>query len=166
MITINEIFFKKEIGVHVNDDLKEFVNMEIDKGRYIDGYDIAVKNGQLTSSEIDEIYSILDKQNLIDKSFISGAANTYKKYIYSTVLASYLWVDASNIIITNGLNLIRYSESEIKWETPRISWDGIECLRLFNDTIVGKWFEPPEYWSDFVVDYENGVLLKGQIISH
>jgi hypothetical protein len=39
-------------------------------------------------------------------------------------------------------------------------------MQLVNEYIVGKWFEPPEYWLDFIVDYEDGRLIKGQIINH
>jgi len=166
MISLTNIIFNNIIGLHIGDDLKAFVNDQINSGIFHSCYDIAVKNDNLNRHEIVELLESVIKFNSVNNKFIGLAADEYRNYIHSTIQARHLWVDNNNIIISNGIKMKRLSLDELNWETLRISWDGLEDIKYIgrDRVITGNWYQPPECWSKFIISYDSGNIIEGQVM--
>lgn len=48
-----------------------------------------------------------------------------------------------------------------RWETDRISWDGLRGFRIEGDTLYGEAWDPSERWAPFTVDLRDGSHTGG-----
>ena len=161
MKTISEIIFRFKTRQFINDDVKVYINNEIENGIYHDGYDIAVKSSLLTESEAVLLLETAAKNNKVNDEMIEDLSSVYLDMLVASIDGSYVWVDDDNVVFSNGLIVARYSFNGIMWKTRRISWDGISGLAYRDDKIHGKWFEPQDLWFEFEIDYDNGSVING-----
>jgi|JRYL01.1.fsa_nt_gb hypothetical protein len=70
------------------------------------------------------------------------------------------------ILCRQGLALARLVGTRLAWHTRRLSWDGIDRLRIEGDRIVGSAWNPFEQgWHDFSVDLQTGMSTGGSYAS-
>jgi len=68
------------------------------------------------------------------------------------------------LVLSNGLWLEAHGRGGFLWRSTRISWDGIQDLRVTGPEIHGKSYAPfplSGVWSDFRIDLATGERLEG-----
>jgi len=68
----------------------------------------------------------------------------------------------SLLILSDGMSLWALDASGIRWQTERISWDGIRALSLDDRRIAGEAYDPmKDTWASFDVDLAPGEVSGG-----
>jgi len=71
------------------------------------------------------------------------------------------------LIFSDDLRLWAMSASGVRWETGRISWDGIRGLPIEGNFIVGEAYDPmSDGWRQFTVELETGKVKGGSFRNH
>ena len=87
-------------------------------------------------------------------------ARTFGGYITGVLMLP----EADVMILNCGTRLEAYdaNASVLRWQTSRISWDGIEELRLEKDRLIGFAFDPRRV--PFEVDPRTGEVAGGAYV--
>ncbi|MEM9080644.1 MAG: hypothetical protein AAGC74_08140 [Verrucomicrobiota bacterium] len=148
--------------------IQQLVDDELNQGRWVDGYDIAVSNEPLGENEAQSLLSLVLKHYpdfKIDKEIL---LEIVEQQLPQSCLASVSWIvhESGAYALSDTLRVARFEKSQVVWRSPRISLDGIwfsslNCGKLEGLAWVGSSSVRPD--SPFVLDFETGELLQGQI---
>ncbi len=70
--------------------------------------------------------------------------------------------EASLLVVGNGIWLEAWDKSGMKWRSRRISWDGMQDLRIENETVLGlAWSPIDDRHHPFSVDLRTGAVDGG-----
>ena len=71
------------------------------------------------------------------------------------------------LIFADDLRLWAMSASGVRWETERISWDGIRGLAIEGQSVMGEAYDPmSDGWRRFSVEIETGKVKGGSYRAH
>lgn len=149
--------------------LKSFVNEVLDSGEWHDGFDIAVKTGDLDYYECTKLFDIVKTvypNDIIDSEKLKSLI---EHYLPQAGLTDIVWLVAEDgsLIITDSLRVARFFCDRVIWVTKRISWDGIKLNRINAGVIEGEWYSPinsQREWSPLKLSFDTGALLEGKEI--
>jgi hypothetical protein len=66
-------------------------------------------------------------------------------------------VEKGLFVLTDFTKLTAFSVEGVKWQTDRISWDGLRNIEIREDDIIGEaWSAPEETWIPFEIDILTG----------
>lgn len=168
---IVKTFLEITFGKEPKRSLKEFVNLALDRGEYWEGFEIAIKKSELDYQEYEELLDSFNKaygNNFPDESTIREIVEAKLPQAYFSKL-SWLVSESGEIYATDGLRVIKVFENKLVWETPRVSWDGINLSHLGNDKVHGQWYSPineDSPWNTLVLSAKDGTLREEEIIEH
>jgi len=148
--------------------LKSLVNDALDNGEYIEGFEVAIKKGDLDDHECSELLKLIDEHYPLDLDF-EKLDYLIDKHLPQSEVSTISWLvsDDCSLIITDTLRVAKFTNDELDWVTKRISWDGIKLFSLSNDEIVGEWYNPTsadDLWSPLKISLTSGKLIQGEEI--
>ncbi len=158
-----------EFGSDPKNSLKSIVNKALDEGEYFDGFEIAIKKHDLDYKEFDELlfaFKTAYLASIPDMDAIRALADRYLPQAYFTKM-SWLVSECGEIFATDGLRVAKFYNNTLIWVTRRISYDGINFVKLTENKLYGNWFNPVDDespWSELIISAEDGALLKGEVI--
>jgi hypothetical protein len=69
---------------------------------------------------------------------------------------------ANMVIFGDSTNFMAYGSGGLRWQSRRVSWDGIRFVTIENNEIVGEaWTPIGEMWQPFAVNITSGDLRGG-----
>ena len=148
--------------------LKRAVNQAVDNGHWIDGFEIAIKEGELDYYEVNELLEIISRvlpeTNISKDKFLALLDDTLPQSALSPV--NFLIADDMTIIASDGLRVARLTPSSCVWSTPRLSYDGIDLISINKNQINGlAWLlRPNEEMDRFTLSFIDGSILIGTIV--
>ena len=144
--------------------LKTFVNKALDNGEWHEGFDIAVKRGDLDQYETAELFDAVK----IAYPDVHFNVDVLRELIDQHLPASCIeivWLtgDDGSIIIADSLRVARFLDDSILWVTNRISWDGIALNKIENGEIFGEWYDATRSgFRPLRLSFDNGDLIEGE----
>jgi hypothetical protein len=78
-----------------------------------------------------------------------------------------LWVTESQLVILNdgGIRFSALGESDWRWHTQRLSWDGFERVTIDGPRILGQaWDAIDQCWLPFSIDLATGASQGGAYV--
>lgn len=158
-------------GLKFPQKIQALVDAELNEGRWVDGYEVAVTDGVVTGEEARELLRVaLDQQSelRIDPERLRAEV---AQHLPQSSFSDLEWIvaDGGSYGLTDRLRVARFDGDSLAWVTPRISWDGIEFDSLSGGEIRGRaWHLSDSVRPDdpFVLDFETGELKRGTIVGH
>ncbi len=151
--------------------LQGFINRAIDQGEYYEGFEIAIGKNNLDYQEYEELLASFNsayENSIPDMEKMSELFDKYLPQAYSSTL-SWLVSDLGEIFATDGLQVAKIHDGNLIWRTPRVSWDGINLLKLSENEIIGEWYSPIDEnspWSELRISMSDGALIVGEEIEY
>ena len=149
--------------------IQRLVDEELNRGRWVEGYDIAVSVEPLGVLEAERLLEVVLKQNEQLRINRNDLLQTVEDELPQSMGAKVLWIvdEDGSFALTDSLRVARFAAERIVWCSPRISFDGIEFCSLEDGRLKGKaWWlgshESPD--SPFCFDFDSGELLEGQVV--
>jgi len=150
--------------------IQRLVDEELNQGRWLDGYDLAVCLGGAVMEE-DDARKLL---NIVLTQYpsLKIGEQALRMAIEARFPGNYgeptSWIvdDSGAFALTDGLRVGRFEGTSIVWESPRISYDGISFDSLSEGKLRGRaWFlgshEAPDL--PFIIDFKTGEMLEGRV---
>jgi len=150
--------------------IQRLVDEELNQGRWLDGYDLAVCLGGAVMEEDDarKLLNIILTQYPSLRIDEPALREVLEARLPLSLFGSVSWiVDASGAFaLTDGLIVARFEGSSLVWESPRIAYDGISFDSLSEGKLRGRaWFlgshEAPDL--PFIIDFKTGEMLEGRV---
>jgi hypothetical protein len=162
-----ELFF----GSKFPQKIQRMVDGELNEGRWVDGYDLAVSRDVIDGDDARKLLEIVLTEHpalRVDRDALLRAVED-KLPQSMGVPVSWMVAESGAYALTDSLRVARFEGAEVIWRTPRISWDGIEFDSLTNDRLRGRaWMLTssvrPE--TPFELDFETGELLAGEAVPY
>lgn len=158
-------------GLKFPQKIQRLVDEELNQGRWVDGYDLAVSRDVISGADAQQLLEIVLAQNpelRIDSDALKLAV---EKRLPQSFFADVLWIidESGAFALTDSLRVARFDGASIVWRSPRISYDGIEFDALVDGMLSGRaWLlgSHDSLDSPFIFDFATGELLQGQIVDH
>lgn len=156
-----------EFGTNGCQMLQRVVDKALNNGEWHDGFDVAVKKGDLDYYECKELFDIVKRTYPIIN--LEKLKSQIAHYLPQTKISSIEWLVAEDgsLIVTDSLRVARFMLDSLIWVTKRISWDGIKLIRIADGVIEGEWYDvtnSKQQWQPLRLSLNDGVLLEGQVI--
>jgi hypothetical protein len=162
-----ELFF----GSKFPQKIQRMVDGELNEGRWVDGYDLAVSRDVIDGDDARKLLEIVLTEHPALRVDRDALLRAVEDKLPQSMGAPVSWMVAESgaYALTDSLRVARFEGAEVIWRTPRISWDGIEFDSLTNDRLRGRaWMLTssvrPE--TPFELDFETGDLLAGEAVPY
>jgi len=151
--------------------LRALINEALDQGEWHDGFDVAVKKGELDHYECAELWDIVRRdypesvQRLARN--VIGVRSHFESALRIGMRIKWLVADDESVIVTEGLHVARFVDGALLWVTKRISWDGIYLTSITDGEVLGEWYCPDsraDDWCPLRLAFADGTLLEGEEI--
>jgi hypothetical protein len=76
----------------------------------------------------------------------------------------YIWfvAELGAIVVSNGLWFEAFDAQRLRWQSPRVSWDGIRNVACSGSALKGEAFDPTsDKWLPFRLDLASGEVEGG-----
>ena len=158
-----------EFGSEPKKSLKEFINKALDLGEYQEGFEIAINKNDLDYQEYEELYKSFESAYREKIPSLADIRKIVDKYLPQSYFSNVDWLvsDLGNIYATDGLRVAKIVKNNLVWVTERISYDGINLIRLTDSELVGQWYYPMDDenpWRELKLSIIDGALLVGEVI--
>ena len=168
---IIDIQLESFFGSKFPQKIQRMVDHELNEGRWVDGYELAVTRDVIDGDDARKLLEIvltLHPELRIDPNALLRAV---EDKLPQSCGAPVSWIvgDIGAYALTDSLRVARFEGAEMIWRTPRISWDGIEFDSLTNDRLRGRaWRLSSSVNPDtsFELDFVTGELLAGEAIPY
>jgi hypothetical protein len=162
-----ELFF----GSKFPQKIQRLVDEELNQGRWVEGYDLAVCRDVIGGDDARSLLEIVLTQHpelRIDREVLMEFV---EEKLPQSEGASVSWIvgEGGAFALTDSLRVARFEGVKMIWRTPRLSWDGIEFDSLENCRLRGRsWMLSSSVTPDapFELDFETGELIDGQLVHH
>ena len=150
--------------------IKSIVNRELDAGIWIDGFESAVTKDALNHDQGLELLNIIIESYPSYRININELKHAVEYVLPQSTLTKPTWLiaDDATFVITDSLRVARFHGSNLRWGTPRISYDGIKLIEIKNGYVNGlSWHLSRSHTPDvpFCIDFESGELLSGTVVN-
>lgn len=151
--------------------IQRLIDEELNQGRWVDGYHLAVAKGVIEGSDASELLQIVLTQHPDLRIDEDALRKVVEERLPQSLGAKVLWIvdDSGSFALTDSLRVARFHGASLIWRTPRISYDGIALDSIANGKIFGQawWLGSHESpYAPFVLDFVSGEVLEGQIVQH
>ena len=151
--------------------IQRLVDEELNQGQWVDGYHLAVCEGVIDGDDARKLLQIVlaDHPELrIDETELKRVVEAR---LPQSLGAAVSWIvdDSGAFALTDSLRVARFENESVIWQSPRISYDGIDFDSLADGKLRGRaWLlgshESPD--APFTFDFETGELLEGHVVEH
>lgn len=158
-------------GTKFPQKIQHLVDEELNHGRWVDGYHLAVCEGVVDGGDARKLLQMVLADHLdlrIDEIELKRVVG---ELLPQSLGAPVSWiVDESGAYgLTDSLRVARFECESVIWRSPRISYDGIEFDSVSDGKLRGRaWLlgshEIPD--APFTFDFETGELLEGHVVEH
>lgn len=165
---IIDIQLEQIFGTKFPQKIQRLVDQELNEGRWTEGYDLAVSQTVIDGDSARRLLEIILSQRSDLRINQSELHRVIESELPQSVGANVAWiVDVSgDFALTDSLRVARFNRETMIWRSPRISFDEVVFDELKDGKLKGRaWLgsnEPLD--SSFVLDFESGALLEGQIV--
>ncbi|MEO0416322.1 MAG: hypothetical protein AAF226_15355 [Verrucomicrobiota bacterium] len=149
--------------------MQRLVDEELNRGVWVEGYDIAVSEEVIRIADAEKLLQIVLTQHPDLRIDREALQTTVEDRLPQSLGARVGWIvsESGAYALTDSLRVARFERNSLIWSTPRISFDGIEFDSLVDGRLRGRaWWlgshESPD--SPFEIDFETGELLVGQVV--
>jgi len=151
--------------------IQRLVDEELNQGRWVDGYYLAVCEAVIDGDVARKLLQIVlaDHPELrIDETELKRVV---EERLPQSLGAAVSWIvdDSCAFALTDSLRVARFERESVIWRSPRISYDGIDFDSLADGKLHGRaWLLSSSVSPDspFTFDFETGELLHGQVVEH
>jgi hypothetical protein len=151
--------------------IQGLIDEELNQGRWMDGYHLAVEKGVIEGCAARELLQIVLTEHPDLRIDEDALRKVVEERLPQSLGAKVLWIvdDSGSFALTDSLRVARFEGASLIWRTPRISFDGIALDSMADGKIIGRaWWlgshETPD--APFVLDFDTGEVLEGQIVQH
>lgn len=162
-----ELFF----GDKFPHKIQRLVDEELNQGRWVDGYDLAVCKGVMEGDDARRLLGIILSQHPALRIDERALRKRVEERLPQSLVAPVPWIvdESGAFALTDSLRVARFDGASIRWRSPRISYDGINFDNLRDGRLTGRaWIlgsrESPD--APFAFDFETGDLLEGHVVEH
>ncbi|QQL44425.1 hypothetical protein [Sulfuriroseicoccus oceanibius] len=147
------------------------VDDELNHGRWVDGYDLAVSRDVIDGDNARKLLEIVLTEYpelRIDQDALMKAVEEKLPQNWGAPV-SWIVGESGAYALTDTLRVARFERADLIWRTPRISWDGIEFDSLIDGRLRGRaWMLTSNVTPDtpFELDFETGELLAGEAVPY
>ena len=165
---IIDIQLEQIFGTKFPQEIQRLVDQELNEGRWAEGYDLAVSQTVIDGDSSRRLLEIILSQRSDLRINQSELHRVIESELPQSMGADVAWiVDVSgDFALTDSLRVARFNLETMLWRSPRISFDEIVFDELKDGKLMGRaWLgsnEPLD--APFVLDFDSGALLKGQIV--
>lgn len=158
-----------EFGNDPKSSLKNYINNTLDQGEYYEGFEIAISKNELDYKEYEELYAVFKSaydEDLPNIDVLKKLVDEYLPQQYFTTM-SWLVSETGEIYATDGLRVVKIFNDNLVWVSKRVSYDGINLIKLTEDEVLGQWYSPIDDdspWRELRISTNDGTLLKGVVI--
>lgn len=147
--------------------IQELVDSELNNGRWLDGYDIAVSSEVISILEAQQLLEIILNESprfRLDKSVLLPIVD---ECLPQSCMAQVSWIvdEVGSFALSDTLRVARFDMGRLSWVSSRISLDGIEFDSLDGGKLKGRsWLGSNTIKPDspFEIDFDSGELLVGE----
>ena len=151
--------------------IQRLVDEELNQGRWVDGYHLAACEGVIDGDDAHKLLQIVlaDHPELrIDDTELKRVVEARLPHSLGAAV-SWIVDDSGAFALTDSLRVVRVDRESVIWQSPRISYDGIDFDSLSDGKLRGRaWLlgsdESPD--APFTSDFETGELLEGHVVEH
>lgn len=151
--------------------IQRLVDDELNQGRWVEGYDLAVSEGVIDGDDARSLLEIVLQHHPEFRLDETELRKQVEEYLPQSLVGRVVWIvdERGAFGITDSLRVARFDGSSMTWRSPRISYDGISFDALSGGLLSGRaWLlgsnvEPD---SPFVFDFETGDLTKGTVVGN
>ena len=148
---------------------QRLVDDELNQGRWVDGYDLAVTKGTLGGNDAGRLLDVILRQNPELRIDADVLIQNVKDHLSQSAGAKVLWIvdESGSFALTDSLRVARFDGASIVWMSPRISYDGIEFDSVSNGLLRGRaWYLSSASSPDtpFTFDFLTGELIDGSVV--
>lgn len=87
------------------------------------------------------------------------------KYTFGLTISDVFQTESGNLVFSDNISIIFFDKaSGAFWHSDRISWDGLKDLKLSDNVLYGKAYDPTnslEEWSDFSINLKTKEIIGG-----
>ena len=151
--------------------IQRMVNDELNQGRWVDGYDLAVSLGGsvIEGNDARELLKIVLTQHPALRIDEAALRMEVESQLPLSLHSPVSWIvdESGAFALTDGLKVARFEGASMVWRSPEIAFDGIDFDSLSEGKLRGRaWWmgshETPQ--SRFTIDFETGEMLEGQFV--
>ena len=151
--------------------MQALVDNELNNGRWLEGYDIAVSPEVIANSEAEELLKIVLDHNPDWRLVEDVLMSLVDEHLPHSQCARLRWIvdEVGSFALTDSLRVARFDMASISWVTSRLSFDGIEFDSLANGILKGRsWLASSSVTPDspFKIDFDSGELLEGEVVPY
>ncbi|HLW08496.1 MAG TPA: hypothetical protein VKY45_13145 [Marinilabiliaceae bacterium] len=142
---------------------------------YSEGFIVEFNNGNNTwianfqegFSDLNFTYEFSDDRILViagGEAYLMNSNSKTPIKIFGGGYKNVIIHDSYTLILLDDVSVDFINENGIVWESPRISFDGIEDLKIENNILSGKSFDPindADVWIDFTINLETKEVQGG-----
>ena len=145
------------------------MNNAIDNGFWVDGFEIAIKNGELDYHETNELLGVISNNfpetKISPATFLPILNDALPQGVFAPI--TWLIADDMTIIASDSLRVARLTSSSCIWSTPRLSYDGIELISIDGNRVNGlAWLLKTNNEMDsFTLSFFDGSILDGTVVN-
>ncbi|MEM6261546.1 MAG: hypothetical protein AAGI38_03485 [Bacteroidota bacterium] len=131
-----------------------------------DGNQTWAANFQLGLSDLNFTYEFSEERVLVVAGGVAYLMDPRSKTPINVFGGGYknLIIYGQNLILSDDVSVDFINEDGIMWESPRISFDGINDLKIENRTLIGKSYDPmndADEWVDFSINIDSKEVQGG-----
>lgn len=165
---IIDIQLEQIFGTKFPQKIQRLVDQELNEGRWVEGYDLAVSQTVIDGDDARRLLEIILSQRPDLRINQHELHRVVESELPQSMGANVTWiVDVSgDFALTDSLRVARFNHATMIWRSPRISFDEVVFDELKDSKLKGRaWLgSNAPLDSSFVLDFESGALLKGQIV--
>jgi hypothetical protein len=137
----------------------------------VEGYDLAVCRGEIDRDDAHKLLEIVLSENEELRIERDVLMESVEACLPQSIIEPISWImeESGAFALTDSMQVARFEGAKMIWDTPRISWDGIEFDSLKSGRLCGRtWMRSESLRPDtpFVLDFETGELLEGVVVSY
>lgn len=128
-----------------------------------------VANFQLGWTNFSKVFDFPKHKTVIivagGQGYVMSPDNEAPKFTFGLTISEALQTDNGSLVFADNINIIFFDNSNGQfWHSNRISWDGIKDLKLADNILYGKSYDPTnsiQEWSDFSINLKTKEITGG-----
>jgi hypothetical protein len=150
--------------------IQRLVDEELNRGHWVDGYDLAVCKGVVSGDDARKLLEIVLGEYPVLRMDEMDLRQEVATNLPQSQLEPVSWIihESGAFVLSDTLRVARFDGASLTWVSHRISYDGIEFDSLADGKLRGRAWMPSSGTSPdspFVFDFETGEMLEGAVVA-